>query len=236
MVLFIVALLLGGLLVPLATQLEGRQRAEAQQELQEIKEALIGYAIMNGKLPCYATDTDGKDAVDEGQANCAPGNELAPPAQYAAVTCYPRDYYLPWSTLGLNDGLDPWNQYWRYRVDQEFANPEIPSIGDNVSDQVSIQELDSTNSVEGGPVYIQKISSEYPIAVVYSTGANQVADYENCDYEEPAETPVLYEAGPVSNLSRDDSLSEDEDKFDDMLIWLSRPEFFYKLVSAEVLP
>jgi prepilin-type N-terminal cleavage/methylation domain-containing protein len=239
MVLFIVALLLGGLLVPLATQLEGRQRAEAQIELQEIREALIGYAIANdGNLPCYADDTGGIDVTrdEDSPAACNPGAQAG-------------DQYLPWSTLGLDNGTDPWNQYWRYRVDEGFANdfPDTATPTVTITTlpvvEISIRELDGSDPATGPgtPQYNYLISSEYPVAIVYSMGANQTADYENADYEtfswdDVAETGALYEAGPVSNLDRDNDGEDDTDKFDDLVIWLSRPQLFYKLVSAEVLP
>ena len=50
-VIAIIALLLGALLVPLATQHQLRKNKEAERELREIKEALIGFAIANGRLP-----------------------------------------------------------------------------------------------------------------------------------------------------------------------------------------
>ena len=58
-VIAIVALLLGALLVPLATQVQGRNIKETQRSLKEIKEALLGYAVTQGRLPCPDTDRDG---------------------------------------------------------------------------------------------------------------------------------------------------------------------------------
>ena len=47
----VVALLLGTLLVPLTTQVEQRNISQTQKQLDEIKEALLGYAMVNGRLP-----------------------------------------------------------------------------------------------------------------------------------------------------------------------------------------
>ena len=55
-VIAIVALLLGALLVPLATQIQGRNVKETRESLAEIKEALMGYAMTQGRLPCPDTD------------------------------------------------------------------------------------------------------------------------------------------------------------------------------------
>lgn len=54
-VLVIVGLLLGGLLIPVTAQMEMRGYSQTNARLAEIKEALIGYAIINGRLPCPAT-------------------------------------------------------------------------------------------------------------------------------------------------------------------------------------
>src|SRR5674476_71590 len=57
MVLMIVGLLLGGMLVPLSAQMDQRNVSDTQKALSDIKEALIGYAIANGRFPCPASAT-----------------------------------------------------------------------------------------------------------------------------------------------------------------------------------
>ena len=57
MVLMIVGLLLGGMLVPLSAQMDQRNVSDTQKTLSDIKEALIGYAIANGRFPCPASST-----------------------------------------------------------------------------------------------------------------------------------------------------------------------------------
>ncbi len=65
MVLMIVGLLLGGLIVPLSAQMDQRRATETQKTLEEIKEALTGYAVINGQLPCPADP-----AIATGSAGC----------------------------------------------------------------------------------------------------------------------------------------------------------------------
>ena len=96
MVLFIISLVVGGLLVPMATQLEARQRNEATIQLEQIREALYGFAILNGRLPCYTVEDD-PSATGYG--------EEASPCNPAGLT---EDGKLPWKTLGLATGHDPW--------------------------------------------------------------------------------------------------------------------------------
>ena len=59
-VLFIVGLMLGGLLTPLATKVEYENINETSIALNEIKESLLGFAIANGYLPCPDTNNDGR--------------------------------------------------------------------------------------------------------------------------------------------------------------------------------
>ena len=81
-VIFVMALILGSILVPLSTQVEQRQLADARRQLDEIKEALMGYASAQTAphLPCpdktaaagAGTPNDGIEDVDAG-ACVAPG-------------------------------------------------------------------------------------------------------------------------------------------------------------------
>jgi type II secretory pathway pseudopilin PulG len=231
MVLFIVSLVVGALLVPLATQMEARQRTEALRQLEEIREALLGYALIHGRLPCYTTETDPNDAdYGEEDATCNP----------AGLT---SDGILPWKTLGMPSGTDPWgaprssatdswNGYWRYRVDINFFTTFSLTTEPHATSTIDVRTLNVTDSDPGAPDYDDLTSSsERPVAVVYSTGANLTADGLNAGYETSAS---FYEGGAVSSLDRDGD--GDEDEFDDIVIWLTRPLLFSRLVSAGTLP
>lgn len=104
-VLVIVGLLLGGLLAPLATQMEIEHRKQTQAAVKDAIEALIGFAIVNGFLPCPDADNNGTaDACVAGVNNNG----------------------LPWQTLGLSGGgVDSWGQPLRYAVDGAFAMAPI---------------------------------------------------------------------------------------------------------------
>ena len=92
-VLFIVGLMIAGLLGPLETQLEARDRASTIKTMDQIIEALYGFAITNGRLPCPDTTGDGVGDV---------------------ATCT-RDGFVPWVDLGTPQG-DAWGNRFRYRV------------------------------------------------------------------------------------------------------------------------
>ncbi|MBI4998553.1 MAG: type II secretion system protein [Rhodocyclales bacterium] len=107
MVLFIIALLLGSLMLPIAAQIDTRDNVDAVKTMGEIREALIGYAASRaGKpyLPCPDTDGDGIEEPRNGFGNC--------PAAEGDV---------PWNTLGLGR-TDPWNRSYRYSVSLAFSN------------------------------------------------------------------------------------------------------------------
>jgi prepilin-type N-terminal cleavage/methylation domain-containing protein len=54
-VLVIVALLIGGMIMPMSAQQDIRYVNETQATLKNIEEALLGYAAVNGRLPRPAT-------------------------------------------------------------------------------------------------------------------------------------------------------------------------------------
>lgn len=59
-VLLILGLLVAGAIGPLETQLEARDRAAALTLLERARDALYGYAVTHGRLPCPDTDGDGR--------------------------------------------------------------------------------------------------------------------------------------------------------------------------------
>jgi prepilin-type N-terminal cleavage/methylation domain-containing protein len=207
-VLVIVGLMLGGLLVPISAQIDQRNYNETQKKLDEIKEALIGFAIMNGRLPCPTTQ------ADPSNANYGVEDPGCP-----ALT---SDGYIPWKTLGVSEfdawgtvrnvSTDPWVGHWHYRVDSNFS-VAITSITTGFSaDALSIRDS-AGNSLT--------TTTERPIALVFSTGKNLVADGENATYES---TNGLYQNDVPTPT------------FDDHLIWLSRPLLMNRMVMAGKLP
>src|SRR5688572_30539558 len=94
-VLFVITLLIGSLLVPLSTQVEQRQISETEKALAEIREALLGFAVANGYLPCPDTGTNGLENINAGTGFC---NTIT-----ANVACG----RLPHATLGVANS-DVW--------------------------------------------------------------------------------------------------------------------------------
>jgi prepilin-type N-terminal cleavage/methylation domain-containing protein len=205
-VLAIIALLIGGMLMPLSAQRDVQSRRDTEKALAEIRDALVGYAIINGKLPCPMPLT----ITDPADANYG----------FAAATCTPgAEGYLPWKTLGVYE-VDSWGSprssnaapfmgYWHYRIDDAFSSAftlaTVPTSG------LLIKDTAGNTLTETAP--------NTPVAVVYSTGANLTADGLNSG------TPdTSYQADTPSST------------FDDVLIWISRPVLFSRMVAAGKLP
>ncbi len=114
-VMVVIGLLIGGMLMPLSVQQEKTERDQTKRTLQDIKEALVGFTIVNGRLPCPDTDDDG---LENYSASCTVGT-------------------LPWSNLGIHR-FDAWKRSFTYRVASSYAGSTITltTVGD-------IQVLDS---------------------------------------------------------------------------------------------
>ena len=100
----IVALLLAGMMIPLTAQIELRNTADTQRTLGEIKEAIIGFTLANGRLPCPADGTIAAGAANAGAEQCA--NSFG---------------VVPWAALGVPE-TDAWGRRFSYRVSPIFTD------------------------------------------------------------------------------------------------------------------
>lgn len=108
MVLIIITLLTGGLLLSLTASRDIANERETQKQLAEIKEALLGFAAANGRLPCPASgNSNGVESFCTNDTPAACGAIILPPVALPAHgrCSNPLDGLLPGVTLGLS-GLD----------------------------------------------------------------------------------------------------------------------------------
>ncbi len=161
----VIALIIGGLLMPLATQYELSRVRETQRMLDTIRDSLIGYAIANGRLPCPALPNlvTGQSAVAGTEAL----TNIAPPAKPPGASgrwCQTDDGtgtdtalsagVLPWVTLGVPE-TDAWGRRFTYAVTSIFAdeggcastNPNVASFCTTATGQLSL----NTRTSAGGP-------------------------------------------------------------------------------------
>ena len=207
--LFVLTVLAAFLLVPLAGREEIRNRHQTRSRLAEIREALIGFAIIHKRLPCPTRQTN-PAASDYGLEDS---------------TCnQTSEGYVPWRTLGLpqidawgsvrQSATDPWLGYWRYRVAPAFADPSTPPIGITTAPGVN---LDVHDVVSGNSL----VATDLIVAIVYSTGPDLAANGQNASYESGN---AVYDYGAPTT------------GFDDQLDWISRPLLLARLGAAGALP
>jgi len=119
-VLLILGILLGSVLVPLSVQMLNQKIKETRATLSHVRDAIIGFAVINKRLPCPDTSGNG----EENGPNC---NDV--------------EGAVPWSTLGVGR-YDAWSKPLRYRIDNNYsssiANPP------NTTSGISIQDLKNT--------------------------------------------------------------------------------------------
>ena len=110
----VLAVLLFSAMVPFSTQVELRNFAETRRTLDTIREAIIGFAQANGRLPCPA---DGNIAF--GLANA--GIEKFDGTNCVAALGGGAFGVVPWATLGVSE-TDSWGKRFSYRVSPAFAD------------------------------------------------------------------------------------------------------------------
>jgi prepilin-type N-terminal cleavage/methylation domain-containing protein len=100
----VITLLLGTLLAPLGAQVDQHNVTLTQKQLDDLREALLGFVLVNGRLPRPA-------------ASDADGNERAAPC----VDARECTGYVPWVTLGVAKA-DVWGKVLAYSVAPQYAN------------------------------------------------------------------------------------------------------------------
>ena len=121
----IVALLLAGALIPLSTQMDVRNSADTQRSMESIREAIIGFAQANGRLPCPADGSVPAGAAGAGTEqvsgnSCAAVNSASCTAVNGTVPCS----VVPWATLGVPE-TDSWGRRFTYRVSPAFSDAAV---------------------------------------------------------------------------------------------------------------
>lgn len=109
----ILALLLFGALVPFSAQVEIRNVADTRRALDSIREAIIGFAQTNGRLPCPASGNIVFGAAGAGIEQFNGTNCVAALGGAFGV--------VPWATLGTAE-TDAWGRRFSYRVSPAFAD------------------------------------------------------------------------------------------------------------------
>lgn len=246
MVLAIVALLLTGLVPTISSQIEQRKISETKSQLQEIQQGLIGFALINGRLPCPAQASlaagvayAGEEALSSVTNSCsctnASGSKVAQYAPNNDCAGTSVTGVLPWATLGLPE-TDAWNRRFTYRVTSHYAD-KIAANTYGCSPGVNLTTSSFAICSPGNADIYDKsggvlVFANTP-AVVVSHGINGLGAYLTTGI------PLPGASGDESENS-DDNLTfvshEFSTEYDDLLIWISPSILINRMVSAGKLP
>ena len=238
-VLLVVSVLLGYTVAMFPVQQELKQYRKVNEEMQDIMDALTGFAQVNGRLPCADGDNDGLEDWPGGVADC--------------VTWYGN---LPARTLSLNGSysqggvlLDPWGTPYRYQVSASNSGLPLPNdlVGDftiltgmraagipNLIPDLRICNIQPATHTAAAPNDDTDCDANTDVvtnavAVVISLGKDKDA--------------VIANTSDVQSENLDNSLTDTvfvssarSDQYDDVVKWLAPSVLFSRMIAADQLP
>jgi len=237
-VLTVIAVLSGSILLSVARQAEVDKIRTTQQQLHEIKQALLGYAVIYHRLPCAADPSLVTGAVGAGTETLnTQGN-----SDISDDTCNLYAGILPWVDLGVAE-TDAWGRRFTYRVTQKFAQyggscvHTAPDVYFALCDEGTLLVKD----LAGGSNIASKL-----VAVVVSHGKN------GHGANLPSGINIAFPPDPGAEPGKYDQEKENTatggvgtefvktgfhaEHFDDVLAWLGTPVLMNRMVSAQKLP
>ena len=257
-------LLLGSLLVPLQTQIESRKVSDTQKILDNAREALMGYAAAYGYFPCPADYGDDGGFASGGAEtthtvasgiclSAGAGRVDGGGATGGALGVYIG--YLPAVTLGFTPtdangyAVDAWGgtgtqNRIRYAVSSTTVNtftfPFTRTSGMRsalMSNILGTNLLSVCNTATGSTTTACASAAttltSNAIAVIWSLGANAtttggISTDEAKNAQSRATADRVFVMRDKSNVTATE--------FDDIVVWISTPLLFSRLLAAGQLP
>ncbi|MEI7842896.1 MAG: type II secretion system protein [Gallionellaceae bacterium] len=262
-VLAIVALLLTGLIPSISSQIEQKRRADTSKYLDDVKDALYGFAISNGRLPCPASTTsNGKESFCTGNISvspCVPTTTV----QVHGHCSNPYDGLLPAVTLGLSPtdaqgySTDAWggaqnrvryavyegqisggtNNYSTFTASGEIKIATMASIA-TTTPLLSVCASASTSHTSCSGAGVITLTNQAP-AIIYSAGLNAATGGTSTDESanpNPNTPANSLNIDPVFVSHESATASSTNGEFDDMVTWLSTGVLFNRMLTAGQLP
>jgi prepilin-type N-terminal cleavage/methylation domain-containing protein len=262
-VMTVVALLLASLMYTLSAQVEQRNFEETRRRLDQARELLLSFAIVNGRLPCPARSTtlpSGAEVRDVATGRCWDGTV--------------EDYYggtlaggvtgglLPAFTIGYQQvdaagfAVDAWGNRLRYAVAKSiatspatcsgaFTNPHWVNAANMKANGIACQpgDLMVCKSATGinwptspcGGLANQIMTQGLVVAIVFSTGKNG-ATSGGTGADEAANLNGGGSVDPVFVSHPPTPSGFANGEFDDQFTWITVGELYGKLIAAGLLP
>jgi|GEM_PF-1165807 len=231
-VLAILGFLLASVIMPLSSQREVSQREATERQLQEIRNALIGFVQINRRLPCPAAPGN-NGAENRILAGANAGNCIATPRPV-----------LPFQVLGIKGNIingtlvDAWLGPIHYRI----TNPN--PVG--VNNWIYARRIPSPPIIPPPPAPAPNdpnapnfqvcltsacaavIASDV-VAVVFSAGPDGPSLPPSTSPDQAANLNVALRNFVMRPVTGDARTGQE---FDDILVWISRPTLVYELSRA----
>lgn len=230
-VLIILTLVVGGALMPLNAQIEQRRKTETEKTLAEIKEALIGFAVANDRLPCPASpNTTGVESM-------------------TSIGICTDNYtgFVPAISLGLSNtdaqgyALDAWSNRIRYSVAKFGGNAfTVPNGMKNTGMSALSSELrvcassvGITATSCGTAVSLTTTNQNAVPAIVFSQGKNWATGGTSSDEAANINGDAVF----ISHTPTPPNYPPAQGgEFDDLVTWISPNILYYRMVAAGKLP
>jgi prepilin-type N-terminal cleavage/methylation domain-containing protein len=210
----IITLLATILLTPITTQITQTRIAQARSELDQINEALIGYALAQAKprLPCPDTTGDGL--------------EDACPNIFTTQTTGGN---IPWATLNV-PATDPWGQRYQYRVNNAYTDS---AAGFTLTTAPTGAACTPPGGVSGfikvcADAACASVLANGVPAVIFTRGPNGATAATSADELENLDSDCLFISRTYSSVAGTE--------FDDLIVWVSPGILMSRMVSAQKLP
>ena len=239
-VLVVIALLLGSLLVPLASQVEQRRIDSTAQLLEQARDAVLAFAAVRGRLPCPAGTVNGQEVLT---TNAATGD------------CANFWGFLPAATLGLNpldsDGYarDGWGleqNRIRYAVRNATAGGQpfvftktggmkaagMPSFNGMQFLFVCNSGSGVTAGADCGSAFT--LTNE-AVAVIWAAGPNAALPAGGAGVDE-AENPNPNGGSADRIFVSRPRGSGTAGEYDDQMVWITPPILFQRMIAAGQIP
>lgn len=260
----IVALLLASLMYTLSAQVEQRNMDDTRRRLEQARDLVLAFALVNGRLPCparyasSASHSQGLESFCTAATGTCVNTETTTVQSHGNCSNY-YDGYLPAASIGFQTtdsngfAVDPWSNRIRYVVTKTSpacapANTLVFTSAANLKTYgVTCQPPDLLICKSAsGPITAsscittanQATSTNLVSALLFSTGKNFVTA------QTAAAATILGRIDEAANLDGDASFvyhplagSETANgEFDDQFVWITSGELYGKLVAAGVLP
>lgn len=255
MVLLIFGLLLAGLIPTISSQIEQQRRNETRKTLEEMKDALLGFAVANGRLPCPASTASGGTesfCTSATTVGCIETTALQSHGRCAK----PYDGFVPAMTLGIapinaqGQLLDAWSNPVRYAItntkdtSNNFYFTATDGIKTRWNSGISLNpdlrvcptSTGLTTATPGSADCAGNASTNNAVAVIYSLGKNSATGGAGGDeaHNPNPQTPITADRAFVFHEPAASVATNGE--FDDIVTWLSPNILYNRMVAAGKLP